>query len=269
MHRRFQSAALLTCAVMAATVLPTGQGASAADEPPPAIALASTPDRGQVTGGDALLRITTADHQPARVEVNGTAADGFRRQPDGTLLGRVTGLNNGKNRITAQAGGRTSARTLTNHRATGPVFSGPRAAPFYCETTAFGLAPAKQPDCSAPAKVSYKYRSKLGTFLPLADPDQRPLDLATATVGGRKVPYIVRIETGTLNRAVYETAALYDGSDPSPLRRTKSWNGRLVYTFGGGCSGGHHQGAQTGGVLNDTFLSRGFAVASSTLNVLE
>ncbi|MGW6059611.1 DUF6351 family protein [Streptomyces sp. NPDC055189] len=270
MHRRIQRAALLTCAVMAATVLPPGQGASAADEPPPAIALATAPDRGQVTGGDALVRITTTDHhQPVRVEANGTPADGFRRQPDGTLLGRVTGLKDGKNRITAEAGGRTSARTLTNHRATGPVFSGPRAVPFYCETTAFGLAPAKQPDCSAPTKVSYKYRSKLGTFLPLADPDHRPLDLATATVGGRKVPYIVRIETGTLNRAVYETAALYDGSDPSPLRRTKSWNGRLVYTFGGGCSGGHHQGAQTGGVVNDTFLSRGFAVVSSTLNVLE
>ena len=47
------------------------------------------------------------------------------------------------------------------------------------------------------------------------------------------------------------------------------WNGRLVYTFGGGCGGGHYrQGASTGGVLNDMMLTRGFAVASSSLNVL-
>src|SRR6201999_4485481 len=48
-----------------------------------------------------------------------------------------------------------------------------------------------------------------------------------------------------------------------------NWNHRLVYAFGGGCSGGHHQGDATGGVLNDLFLGQGYAVASSTLNVLE
>ncbi|MFE6157793.1 DUF6351 family protein [Streptomyces sp. NPDC056486] len=270
MRSRLRRVVIFACAVMAATALTPEQMAAGADRPPPRIAIASTPDRALTSGGDALLRITTAGHQdPVRVKVNGNAVNGFQRQPDGTLLGLVTHLKNGRNRITAEADGLTSTRTVTNHRSTGPVFSGRQATPFYCETTAFGLAPARQPLCSAPSKVSYKYRSKLGAFLPLADPDQRPADLATATVGGRKVPYIVRIETGTINRAVYETAALYDGTDPTPLRHTKSWNGRLVYSFGGGCSGGHHQGAQTGGVLNDTFLSQGYAVASSTLNVLE
>ncbi|MEV0522014.1 DUF6351 family protein [Streptomyces sp. NPDC050439] len=270
MRSRLHRVAFFACAVMAAMMLTPEHMAAGAEEPPPRIAIASAPDRGQISGGDALLQITTAGHQdPVRVTVNGRAAGGFQRQPDGTLLGLVSDLKNGRNRITAQADGLTSSRTLTNHRSTGPVFSSKQATPFYCETTAFGLAPATQPHCSAPTKVSYKYRSKLGTFIPLADPDQRPADLATATVGGRKVPYIVRIETGTINRAVYETAALHDGGDPTPLRQEKGWNGRLVYVFGGGCSGGHHQGAQTGGVLNDTFLSRGYAVASSTLNVLE
>ncbi|WP_369211424.1 DUF6351 family protein [Streptomyces flavofungini] len=258
------------CAAMVAAALTPERAAMGADGPAPRIALASTPDRGQVSGGDALLRITTADHDgPVHVEVNGREADGFRRQPDGTWLGLVTHLKNGRNSITAESDGHTSTRTLTNHPSTGPVFSGRQATPFYCETTAFGLAPAQQPHCSAPTKVSYKYRSRLGTFLPLADPDHHPLDLATTTVHGRKVPYIVRVETGTINRAVYETAALYDGDDPTPLRRERGWNGRLIYTFGGGCSGGHHQGDATGGVLNDTFLSKGYAVASSTLNVLE
>jgi hypothetical protein len=68
---------------------------------------------------------------------------------------------------------------------------------------------------------------------------------------------------------VYQTAALYDGQGPSPLRPDTSWNGKLIYTFGGGCNAGFHQGNSTGGVLNDQFLSQGYAVASSTLNVLD
>jgi hypothetical protein len=55
--------------------------------------------------------------------------------------------------------------------------------------------------------------------------------------------------------------------DPSPLHQDTSWNGKLVYTFAGGCNAGYHQGNETGGVLDDLMLSRGYAVASSTLNV--
>ena len=61
---------------------------------------------------------------------------------------------------------------------------------------------------------------------------------------------------------------LYDGADPSPFAPDTSWNRRLVYTFGGGCNAGFHQGTATGGVVNDLFLAQGYAVASSTLNVL-
>ncbi|MFD0853747.1 DUF6351 family protein, partial [Actinomadura adrarensis] len=87
--------------------------------------------------------------------------------------------------------------------------------------------------------------------------------------GGRQMPYIVRLETGTINRAVYQIAGLYDGTKPSPTAREATWNDRLVYTFGGGCNGGYHQGATTGGVLDDSMLSRGYVVASSSLNVLD
>jgi hypothetical protein len=117
--------------------------------------------------------------------------------------------------------------------------------------------------------VRYQYRTTDGAFAPLADPSTRPADLATATVAGRTVPYIVRVETGVIDRAVYELAALDDGSGPSPTRPEAGWNDRLVYSFGGGCNGGYHQGAATGGVLDDLFLSKGFGVASSSLNVLD
>jgi len=88
-------------------------------------------------------------------------------------------------------------------------------------------------------------------------------------VNGKTVPFIVRVETGTIDRAVYQTAALYDGQSPTPLRPDTSWNGKLVYTFGGGCDAGFHQGTATGGVLDNLFLGQGYAVASSTLNVLD
>ena len=105
----------------------------------------------------------------------------------------------------------------------------------------------------------------------LADPTVRPADLAqTTTLDGRTVDYIVRLERGTIDRAVYEIATLYDpAAPPSPFTAEPGWNERLVYTFGGGCNVGYHQGHGSGGVLTDLFLSRGYAVASSSLNVLE
>jgi hypothetical protein len=122
--------------------------------------------------------------------------------------------------------------------------------------------------CAAPTQVSYLYKNAAGSFVPLADPASRPADLASAFVGGRAVPYIVRLEQGTIDRAVYQLAALDDGTAPVPWRPDANWNRRLVYTFGGGCDAGFHQGDATGGVVNDLFLAQGYAVASSTLNVL-
>jgi hypothetical protein len=117
--------------------------------------------------------------------------------------------------------------------------------------------------------VSFVYRTTAGLFAPLIDPSVLPADVAQATVDGRSVPYVVRIERGTIDRAVYEIASLNGAGAPSPFSPHPTWNGRLVYTFGGGCNVGYHQGANTGGVINDLFLSRGFAVASSSLNVLD
>lgn len=232
------------------------------------ITTVSNPKPEFVSGGDALVRVTGRGH--VRVTRNGeNVTASFVRQSDGSLVGLVTGLRRGRNTVEARAGGRHERLRITNHDRLGPVFSGPQQRPFFCETTAFGLAPAQQPKCDAPTEVSYRYRTTAGQFAPLADPTTRPADLATATVAGRTVPYIVRVETGVIDRAVYETAALTDGTDPSPTRPERGWNDRLVYTFGGGCNGGYHQGSGTGGVLNDLFLSQGYGVASSTLNVLD
>ncbi len=240
-----------------------------------AIESVSNPRPDLVSGGQVLLRITSPSGGAVRVTANGQdVTANFAGQTDGSMLGLVAGLRDGTNTIGAQLAGHHGADQhttlrVTNHPITGPVFSGHQQVPFFCETQVFGLAPAVQPLCSAPTQVSYQYKTTAGAFAPLADPASRPADLASATVGGRSVPYIVRIERGTIDRAVYEIAALYDGSDPSPLVPDTSWNRRLVYTFGGGCNAGYHQGRSTGGVVNDLFLAQGYAVASSSLNVLD
>jgi Tannase-like family of unknown function (DUF6351) len=270
-------AALSGIALMAGSTAPAAaQAAGSGHQNHPArlaLVTVSNPRPELVSGGEVLVRVDVPSGTRASAVVitaNGSdVTSSFETQPDGSLLGLVTDLRLGHNRLTARARGQSASLRLIDHSINGPVFSGRQQLPFFCQTTSFGLAPSVQPECSAPTQVSYEYRTTAGAFAPLADPSARPADLATATVNGRTVPYIVRIETGTIDRAVYQTAALYDGQDPSPLRPDTSWNGKLIYTFGGGCDAGFHQGTSTGGVLDDQFLSQGYAVASSTLNVLD
>jgi Tannase-like family of unknown function (DUF6351) len=159
------------------------------------------------------------------------------------------------------------------------VFSGPHENPFYCETNAFSFPDGTQPlgdpldaDCSIATRVDYFYRSTADTWKPLAAPYDHPADLATTTTNeGKTVPFIIRLETGTVNRAIYQTAMLHDPkNEPTPglFRKSSGWNGRLVFQFGGGCTNGwYRQGSRTGGVTDEVILGRGYAMASSSLNV--
>ncbi len=266
----------LTASPATASQGPGNQGGSSDNL---ALTSISNPRPTLVSGGQVLIGVTVPHGVRAsdvRVTANGhDVTSAFRAQSDGSLLGLVTGLREGSNTLAASTGGhghgssRQARLRVVDHPITGPVFSGPQQTPFFCETTAFGLAAATMPLCSAPTQVSFQYKNTAGAFVPLADPASRPADLATATVNGHTVPYIVRLEQGTIDRGVYQIAALYDGNDPTPLVPDTSWNKALVYTFGGGCNAGFHQGNSTGGVLNDLFLGQGYAVASSSLNVLD
>ncbi|MCZ2859830.1 DUF6351 family protein [Blastococcus sp. VKM Ac-2987] len=235
-----------------------------------------------VTGGEVLVAIAVPPTVPAHqvhVSVDGRdISDAFAPAPEDPrrLVGLVEGLSVGKNTLQVRADGRgngrpTATMELTNHPITGPVFSGPHQEPFLCETEAFGLGPPLDDDCSAETKVEYFYLSSATeAFEPFDPAGPRPDDLArTTTIEGDTVDSIVRRETGTINRAVYEIAFLHSPGEPAPdpWTSTPGWNGRLVYTFGGGCNAGFHQGASTGGVLNADLLEPGFAVASSSQNV--
>ena len=131
----------------------------------------------------------------------------FRPNADGGLVGLVDGLSGTTELALAAADGTSLDKlALVDHPLEGPVFSGPHEQPFICETEQFELVsgetlgPALDDACSVARRVDYAYRSTAdGELKPLADPRARPADLAVATtLTAAEVPYIVRIETGTI-----------------------------------------------------------------------
>jgi hypothetical protein len=222
--------------------------------------LSGRPD--MVTGDDVLVgapRGTT-------FRVDGDAADATEVRSGQWL---VTGLEPGKHVITAST---PSGREQVRVRAfpiTGPVFSGPHMPLLACSTEQAGLGAPTDDDCSAPTKVSYQYRTTGDAFAPLPDGAPVPADAATTTVDGRTVPYVVRTESGVIDRAVYWISIL----DPTPGADefdAGGWNGRLVYRYGGGCGQSFGQGATFGtNTISDALLSKGYAVATATFNTYQ
>ncbi|TDE11470.1 DUF6351 family protein [Jiangella asiatica] len=244
------------------------------------VSLSARPE--MVTADDVLVAVEVPrDTQLDEVRISRDGADvtsSFRADADAhTLTGLVDRLRPGRNRLVATAGSLRDQLVVTNHPAAGPVISGPHQTPYVCTTDLFRLvdggtlgAPLDD-DCSAATRVDYAYRSTAGQTKPLPDPSVRPDDLAwTTTITGETVPFLIRIETGTLNRAIYQISMLHDpaAEEPSFHQRGPGWNDRLIYTFGGGCRRGWYtQGTDTGGVLDPEMLGRGYAVASASLNV--
>ena len=234
-----------------------------------------------VSGGDALVRVTVNDRKVSlggvRVELNGRNVTGAFRADAGarTLTGLVNGLRNGENGLEVDARGASRAElTLTNYPIEGPMISGPHEFPYECTAQNFEpiagagtVGVSTDGNCSIVRRVHYVYRTTGNAFRLLPQPyTTLPADLATTSTG---VPFIVRLETGTINRAIYQTAILHDprSGEPSPFAPPAAWNGRLVYPLGGGCIGGwYFQGDGLVTPLNATWLSKGHAVASASLN---
>jgi Tannase-like family of unknown function (DUF6351) len=253
-----------------------------------------------VSGGDALVRITSRNGSALTgldIQVNGiNHTQDFKPAPPDwlgrnapTVIGLVTGLKDGDNSLIVSSGNQKVAElTVTNYPIVGPIFSGVHLKPYFCLED---LAPDEgQPrrfavgngqfisggkldeNCSLPTRVDYLYRTSgdKGDFVALDDPARLPPNAAqTTTSSGVTVPFVIRLQTGTVNRAIYQFAVLVDPDrpQPNPWAPPRGWNGRLVYTYGGGCEAGFFQGTSTGGVLRDAMLGKGYAVASSTLNV--
>jgi hypothetical protein len=270
---RFRNARPVVCAAAAAALLAGLLSAPSAASGAGAVSIEVLSGRADsVSGGDALVGVSGAP-AGSRVVAAGVDVTGAFAPRGDTLVGLVDGLPVGSSEIvvTTRNGKAEASIDVVNHPITGPVFSGPQH-PMYC--TASG-APwnlgAVDEDCHVAASVvSYRYRTTAGQFAAYPTDGSTPANVAsTTTSDGTTVPYVVRIERGTINRAVYETAMLHVPGAPeaTPWQAAPGWNGKLAYTFGGACGVGYWQGSSTGGVENDLLLSRGYAVASATFNV--
>lgn len=261
--------------------------------------LSSAPD--QVTGGDARIAVDLPPglRGKARVLLDGDDVTGQLSPTDGGLEGVVSGMDVGENTLTVTPTGRSAGApanatlTVTDFPITGPVFSGPHQYPFVCKTD----RPANnlgQPtvdnqdgqgfpvyavvdgvrttqvvgwsrDCSAPDKVDYRYRNTAGKVRPLPADGSRPPDMATTTLtDGRTVDYVIRVETGTINRFVYSIAMLATRGEDPAQPDDSLWNGRLTYSFDGGVAIGHTQGELSEGNSFQQSLGQGYAVIAST-----
>jgi len=245
-----------------------------------------------VSGGDVVVEVRAPRYARLSdlvVRLNGQdvtaqlSADAAGQR----LVGLLTGLQLGKNRVTVSSrhhhGGQHYEKLeITNHPISGGIF-GPHQRPWVCETEASGLgAPPASGPCVAATKYEWFYRSTSGALLPLpAGP--LPADVAqTTTIDGNTVNFIVRVESGVINESIYRIAILDNPANPisnpwSPggKKPGAGWNGKLFYHFLGGAGPGFRSGrnvATSAINVSDTISTRdeplrlGFAVALGTRN---
>ncbi|HXM80638.1 MAG TPA: DUF6351 family protein [Burkholderiales bacterium] len=220
-----------------------------------------------------------------------------------TMRGVLTGLVPGRNDFLADSkdhgGGRRASLTITNHPIGGPVLLGSQTTPWICATPApvaeSGNTPASNASgltttafdaqCNIPTEYKLFYRTTTaGCSTALPDPSppapaptnncfkpytpgSAPADLAmTTTTAGLTVPYIVRVERGTLNRGIYDIAVLFDPAKAwSALAPQPQWNGKVVYTFGASTGQPRLQFRSEQNWADDAALSRGFMVVDNSL----
>ncbi len=223
-----------------------------------------------------------------------------------TFRGVLTGLRDGENHFVADANGRGEGRpraslTITNHPRGGPVLLRSQTQPWICATptpvaesgntprsNASGLTTfAVDAQCNIATEFKLFYRTTTsGCSSALPDPSPpaaqptnncfkpytvgtTPADLAmTTTTEGLTVPYIVRVERGTMNRGIYDIAVLFDPAATKPwtaLAPQPQWNRKVVYTFGASTGQPRLQFRTEQNWADDSALSRGFMVVDNSL----
>ena len=222
------------------------------------------------------------------------------------MRGVLTDLVQGENEFLADSNGQGKGRpraslTITNHPIGGPVLLGSQTQPWVCATPtgspAVGNTPATNPSglttfatdaqCNIATEFKLFYRTTTpGCSSALPDPvpppanpptngfcfkpytpGTTPADLATTTTtDGRTVPYIVRVERGTINRGIYDIAVLFDPTKPwTALAPQAQWNGKVVYSFGASTGQPRLQFRSEQNWADDSALSRGFMVVDNSL----
>jgi hypothetical protein len=223
-----------------------------------------------VSGGDVLVRITLPRGHSATKAVlalNGEPLqNALHPAPDGRgYLARISGMKLGGNELTLSVPGEKVKLELTNHPRSGPVFSGPQIQPWTC------LPGALDPQCNRATTYQYYYRPQTdNAFLPY-DPANPATDvMQVTTTKGVSVPYIVRVERGTMDRDGFAFAVLFDPNKPwTPWTPQQGWNGSVHILQGGGCGTGFAEGPPASPLISSGLskdaLSKGFLVAQLAL----
>lgn len=274
-RRRAAAAACAAAATALCVAVPPASAAGAAAVQTPVQILSLSNRADLVSAGDVLLGLRVPPGtRPATVHVTAGARDvtkAFAARSGGTIAGLVTGLPVGRTLITATLpDGRGAHLTVTNHPRGGPVFAGPQVQPWTCTTATNGLSAPTDKQCNAPTVFSYSYKDAVTGSFSAYDPASPPSSAQvamTTTDQGRTVPYVVRVERGTLDRGIYDIAVLLDPTKKvDAWTPPAAWDHKLGFTFGGGCAPGHSQAAAQS-ALDDLFLKRGYMKAVSSIDV--
>jgi hypothetical protein len=225
-----------------------------------------------VSGNSALVAINLPRRSDARTlkvklgQRNVRSAFAFRG--DGRFEGLVTRLALGRNVLQATLSSGWGTRiALINHPSSGPLFSGPQLEPWICE------AGATDKNCDRARSFTYVYKStnpsKTG-FQPY-DPSHPPSDVAkTTTDQGVTVPFIVRTETGYMDRDQYQISALFQpGKKWSAVAPQRQFDHKMLILHGVSCGVDHTTGtapATTGDSAGDYALGKGFITMSTALD---
>ncbi len=192
-----------------------------------------------VTGGDVYLGLggdVITDGASWQFTIDGEPVedDLVAIDPGARPFGVLGGMSEGDHLVEVTAGGQTAALAITNHPVTGPVFSGDHLEPWICHTEEAGLGPPLDDDCSADAVTESEI---------IEGPDGAPVS--------------VTMERGVIDRGIY---TIWFPDD---------WNRRLVFRFGGGCGTTYGQGFDLGTGIDEDLLSRGYALATNTLDTFQ
>ena len=234
-----------------------------------------------VSGGEALVQVILPPRTKiSRVKVHVGGRDvtkEFGLRSNGKFEGLVTGLANGSNLLTARLPDGYGARlTIVNHPIGGPIFSGPQIQPWLCQ------AGATDKQCDQLPAFAYYYlpagttntgagASGIASDSPFqsydpANPPPASAIATTTTTEGVTVPFIIREETGYIDRDQYAIATLWQPGKPwQPWAPEHQYNGRLVITHGASCDTAY--GTGTAPTVQDArILGGGFIVMSNSLD---
>jgi Tannase-like family of unknown function (DUF6351) len=221
-----------------------------------------------VFGGQTIVVVGLPKHVNVRrlkVTLDSTdETNAFAVRADGHFDGLIKEIPLGAHVITARAGAKSASITIFNHANGGPVIAGPQVKPWVC-----GNAGHVDAQCDEPLSYSYQYKStatgRLETYNPASPPASS--EIATVTTdNGQTVPYIVRVETGYLDRDQFQIAVLYQPGKPWFYWEPQpQFDHKLLITHGASC-GIEHQTGTAPSVIDETALSKGMAVMSTALD---